>query len=99
MSPLERVGRSEATTILLRGESGTGKDRMARAIHYESRRAERPFMTITCTTIQETLLESELFGHEKGAFNNARNLNQGFFELASGGIVFLDEIGDMPLSL
>ncbi|MBI3273084.1 MAG: sigma-54-dependent Fis family transcriptional regulator [Planctomycetes bacterium] len=99
VSLIERVGRSDATTILLLGESGTGKDLMARAIHYESRRAERPFMTITCTTIQETLLESELFGHEKGAFTDARNLKQGLFELASGGTVFLDEIGDMPLSL
>jgi two-component system response regulator AtoC len=72
-----------------------GKDLIARVIHYESRRADAPFMTITCTTLQETLLESELFGHEKGSFTDARTQKSGLFELADGGTVFLDEIGDM----
>lgn len=95
----ERVAQSEAGTILIRGESGVGKDLLARAIHYESRRAESPFQNITCTTLQETLLESELFGHEKGAFTDAKVQKRGLFELANGGTVFLDEIGDISPTL
>jgi DNA-binding NtrC family response regulator len=94
-----KIAQSEATTILLRGESGVGKDHLARAIHFESRRADGPFQTITCTTLQETLLESELFGHERGAFTDARSQKRGLVELANGGTVYLDEIGDIPPTL
>ncbi|OHB77080.1 MAG: Fis family transcriptional regulator [Planctomycetes bacterium RBG_16_59_8] len=96
---VRKIAKSEATTILLRGESGTGKDVVARAIHYESNRANKPFMTITCTALQETLLESELFGHEKGSFTDAKSQKKGLFELAHLGTVFLDEIGDMAPTL
>jgi DNA-binding NtrC family response regulator len=94
-----KVARSETATVLLRGESGTGKDVLARAIHYESNRAAAPFMNITCTALPDTLLESELFGHERGAFTDAKNQKKGLFELADGGTLFLDEIGDMSPSL
>lgn len=90
-----RVARSEARTVLLLGNTGTGKDLFARAIHYESVRADKPFMNITCTALPENLLESELFGYEKGAFTDAKERKKGLFELADGGTVFLDEIGDM----
>ncbi len=90
-----KVARSEATTVLIQGESGAGKDLLAKAIHYESGRAEEPFMEITCTALPETLLESELFGHERGAFTDAKTQKKGLLELAQGGTVFLDEIGDM----
>ena len=90
------VARSSTSTIFLRGDTGTGKDLVARVIHYNSDRAPRPFMNITCTALSETLLESELFGHEKGAFTDARVQKKGLFELADGGTVFLDEVGDMP---
>jgi len=96
---LRRLAESDARTILLQGESGTGKDLAAKVIHYNSRQAERPFMNITCTALPEALLESELFGHEKGAFTDARQQKRGLFELAGGGTIFLDEIGDMPASL
>ncbi len=96
---LQRLAVSEARTILLQGESGTGKDLAAKVIHYNSPRAERPFINITCTALPEALLESELFGHEKGAFTDARQQKQGLFELAAGGTIFLDEIGDMPGAL
>ena len=94
-----KVARSEASTVLLRGESGSGKDVIARAIHYESGRASAAFMNITCTALPDTLLESELFGHERGAFTDAKNQKKGLFELADGGTLFLDEIGDMSPSL
>jgi two-component system response regulator AtoC len=90
-----KVAQSEASTVLIQGESGTGKDLLAKAIHYESARGEELFMEIACTAMQETLLESELFGHERGAFTDAKSQKRGLFELAHGGTVFLDEIGDM----
>ncbi|MBI3031249.1 MAG: sigma-54-dependent Fis family transcriptional regulator, partial [Candidatus Rokubacteria bacterium] len=90
-----KVARSEATTVLIQGESGTGKDLLAKAIHYESARAEEPFMEIACTAMPETLLESELFGHERGAFTDAKAQKKGLVEVAHGGTIFLDEIGDM----
>jgi DNA-binding NtrC family response regulator len=96
---LKHLAESEARTILLQGESGTGKDLAAKVVHFHSPRAGRPFMNITCTALPETLLESELFGHEKGAFTDARQQKQGLFEMADGGTIFLDEIGDMPASL
>jgi DNA-binding NtrC family response regulator len=94
-----KIAKSEASTILLRGESGVGKDLFARCIHYESSRASGPFQNITCTTLQETLLESELFGHEKGAFTDAKTQKRGLLEIAHGGTVFLDEIGDITPTL
>jgi len=99
LSMVKTVAASEAETILLLGESGVGKNLIAQAVHYNSRRANHPFMTITCTALPENLLESELFGHQKGAFTDARQTKKGLCELADGGTVFLDEIGDMPLGL
>ncbi len=99
ISLLKQLAPSEARTILLQGESGTGKDLAAKVVHFNSPRAERPFMNITCTALPGALLESELFGHEKGAFTDARQTKQGLFELADGGTIYLDEIGDMPLTL
>lgn len=96
---IRRVAGSGASTVFLRGGSGTGKDLVARVIHYNSPRAAKPFMNITCTAISESLLESELFGHEKGAFTDAKAAKKGLFELADGGTIFLDEVGDMPTGL
>jgi len=93
------VSRSDATTITLIGESGTGKDLVARAIHYNSQRRENPFMDINCAALPDQLLESELFGHEKGAFTDAKAMKKGLFELADKGTIFLDEIGDMKQEL
>jgi two-component system, NtrC family, response regulator AtoC len=90
-----KVAASEATTILIQGESGTGKDLVAKAIHYHSARAERPFVAINCSAIPETLMEAELFGHEKGAFTDAKAMKKGLFEVADGGTLFLDEIGEL----
>jgi len=86
-------------TVLLAGESGVGKDMIARAIHYHSPRKDRPFIKINCTAIPENLMESELFGYEKGAFTGANTTKPGKFELADTGTVFLDEIGDVPLAI
>ncbi len=93
-----KLSKSDATTVLLQGESGTGKDVIAKAIHYQSRRAEKPYMEINCTSLPDTLIESELFGHEKGAFTDAKAMKKGLFELTDGGTILLDEIGDMPMS-
>jgi len=95
---LDRVSDTE-TSILVTGESGTGKELVARAVHERSRRRERPFVAVNCAAVPETLLESELFGHVKGAFTDARADRKGLFVQASGGTLFLDEIGDMPLGL
>jgi Nif-specific regulatory protein len=91
-----QVARSNAT-ILLRGESGTGKEMIANAIHYNSLRSKQPFVKVNCAALPETLIESELFGYEKGAFTGADKLKKGRFELADNGTLFLDEIGDLPL--
>ena len=90
-----RIARSDASTILIQGETGVGKDLLSRAIHYESSRRDKPFIEITCTALPDTLLESELFGHEKGAFTDARMRKEGLLELANGGTVFLNEIGHL----
>ncbi len=92
---LERIAGSPASTVLLTGESGTGKDLAAKVLHYSSSRAAKPFMNITCSALPETLLESELFGHERGAFTGADRQKHGLIESADGGTVFLDEIGEM----
>src|SRR5262245_48563042 len=92
---LQKVAKSPASTVLLTGESGTGKDLAAKVIHYNSDRAAKPFMNITCSALPETLLESELFGHERGAFTGADRQKRGLLETADGGTVFLDEIGEM----
>ena len=94
-----KVAASPASTVLLTGESGTGKDLVAKIIHYTSDRASRPFMNITCSALPEQLLESELFGHERGAFTDARLQKKGLLEIADGGTVFLDEIGEMTPAL
>jgi two-component system response regulator AtoC len=94
-----KLAASEASTILIQGESGTGKDLVAHAIHYESARRDRPFYAINCAAIPENLMESELFGHEKGAFTDARAQKKGMFEIADGGTLFLDEISEMNLGM
>src|SRR5499427_8800504 len=92
---VSKVATSEATTILIQGESGTGKDLVAKTIHYQSRRQDKPFVAINCSAIQETLMEAELFGHEKGAFTDAKTMKKGLFEVADAGTLFLDEIGEL----
>jgi two-component system response regulator AtoC len=99
LSFVKRVALSEAVSILIEGENGTGKDLIAKAIHYQSIRQSEPFLAINCAAIPETLLESELFGYEKGAFTDARAQKRGLFELADKGTLFLDEIGEVPLPL
>jgi two-component system, NtrC family, response regulator AtoC len=94
-----RVAMTPSSTVLLTGESGTGKDLVAKIIHYASDRAAKPFMNITCSALPEHLLESELFGHERGAFTDARLQKRGLLETADGGTVFLDEIGEMTPAL
>jgi len=96
---IARIGESDSTTVLIEGENGTGKELAARAIHLGSARANQPFMGINCSAIPDALIESELFGHERGAFTDAKSTKKGLFELADGGSVLLDEIGDMKPAL
>ena len=96
---IEKICRSRATTVLLEGDSGTGKNVVAKAIHHGSPRADQPFINITCSALTETLLESELFGHERGAFTDAKTKKKGLLEVADGGTVFLDEIGEMGTAM
>ena len=99
MAFVRRIASSEAVTILLEGENGTGKDLIAKTLHYESTRRAEPFIAINCAAIPDTLLESELFGYEKGAFTDAKGQKRGLFELADNGTLFLDEIAELPLPL
>ncbi|MBX7223061.1 MAG: sigma-54 dependent transcriptional regulator [Blastocatellia bacterium] len=99
VSLARKIAASEVSSLVLQGESGTGKDVLAKAIHYGSSRANHPFVAINCAAIPATLLESELFGYEKGAFTDAKNRKEGLFEQAEGGTIFLDEIGELELSL
>ena len=98
LSYIEHIAPTTATAMIY-GETGTGKELIADLIHQKSKRSKKPFITIDCTSIPENLLESELFGHEKGAFTGAVRLKRGLFELASGGTIFLDEIGELPIFL
>jgi two-component system response regulator AtoC len=99
LSLAAKVAESEVSSVLLQGESGTGKDLVAKAIHYGSHRAERPFVAINCAALPATLIESELFGYEKGAFTDAKARKEGLFEQAEGGTLLLDEIGELELAL
>lgn len=95
----KKVSASNVSSVLLQGESGTGKDVLAKAIHYSSARAAKPFVPINCAAIPANLIESELFGYEKGSFTDAKGLKEGLFEQARGGTIFLDEIGELELAL
>ena len=99
MELARRVASSDVNSILLNGETGTGKDLFARAIHYASERADAPYLAINCAALPANLIESELFGYEKGAFTDAKSKKEGLFEQAYGGTIFLDEIGEMDVSL
>jgi transcriptional regulator with PAS, ATPase and Fis domain len=95
MELIEMISQTPRTSVLIQGDSGTGKELAANAIHYRSKRANKPLMKINCSAIPENLLETELFGYEKGAFTDAKGTKKGLFELANGGTVFLDEIAEM----
>jgi two-component system response regulator AtoC len=95
MKFVHKVAASEASTVLIQGESGTGKELVAKAVHYRSSRGERPFVAINCSAIPENLIEAELFGHERGAFTDAKAMKKGLFEVADCGTLFLDEIGEL----
>jgi DNA-binding NtrC family response regulator len=99
LSLAAKVAESEVSSVLLQGESGTGKDLVAKAIHYGSQRADHPFVAINCAALPATLIESELFGYEKGAFTDAKSRKEGLFEQAEGGTLLLDEIGELELAL
>ncbi len=99
VSLMRRAAASATSIILLQGESGTGKDLFAKAIHYNSPLAKGPFVAVNCSALPDTLLESELFGHEKGAFTDARGTKKGLFEVADGGTLYLDEVGELKLGL
>src|SRR5216110_1101415 len=99
LSMARKVAESEVSSVLLQGESGTGKDLVAKAIHYQSNRSDGPFVAINCAALPGTLIESELFGYEKGAFTDAKARKEGLLEQAEGGTLFLDEIGELELSL
>ena len=96
---IRRLAQTSASTLLVEGESGTGKDLVSRALHYESARRDHPFFALNCAAIPETLIETELFGYEKGAFTDAKTMKKGIFEMADGGTVFLDEISEMHLNM
>ncbi len=96
---IDILAETKDTTVLILGESGTGKELVAEAIHYKSKRSKASFMEINCASLPESLLESELFGYEKGAFTDAKTSKKGLFELANGGTIFLDEIGELPVSI
>jgi DNA-binding NtrC family response regulator len=96
---IQMAAKTDRTTVLIRGESGTGKELVARQIHFQSARSDKPFIDVNAAAVSSTLLESELFGHEKGAFTDAQRQKKGLFELANGGTLFLDEIGDLDPSL
>src|SRR5512136_361984 len=99
LAMMDKVAKSEAATVLVQGESGTGKELVAKWLHYKSNRADKPFVAINCASVPATLLESELFGHEKGSFTDAKVTKKGLFELADDGTVLLDEIGDMEVGM
>jgi len=95
---VDKVSKTEDTTVLITGESGTGKELVAKTIHYKSKRCNNPFIAVNCGSIPETLIENELFGHEKGSFTGAGERKKGKFELAKGGTLFLDEVGELSPS-